>query len=126
MIHIDRKIARSILRHISSYSDFFFYESEADVFFYGENHKESFPVPVPSEEVIPSLGRLTKAGFLTASFKLWGVRGVIGYSITPKLKHHFAFALDQFTKKFFCGFLTGVLTTVVGGVLLNLLIKFLM
>ena len=123
MIHIDRKIARSILRHISSYSDFFFYESEADVFFYGENHQESFSVPVPSEEVIPSLERLTKAGFLTVSFKLWGV---ISYSITPKLKHHFAFALDQFTKKFFCGFLTGVLTTVVGGVILNLLIKFLM
>ena len=111
MISIDRKITRAILRLTDNYHDEMAYDPSThslalvDVNYHPTSRQ--VPVDVSAEDVRESIQRLVDKGFLvkTASWM-----GGCAFRMTSLLKHRRAFWLDRFTKKFWGGFITGVIT----------------
>lgn len=118
MIGIDRRVARAILDLSGkSYSAELQYDPSQKTLFLMEDMLTVFNskrIDLDPDEVNLSIQRLIDKGFLRKTSVFWGG---FRFSITPELRHRFAFWLDTFTKKFWGGFLTGV----VAGLTANLL-----
>ncbi len=118
MIHIDRKIARIILKLSGrSYESEMIYDPSQKTLFLMKDHRDvldSRLISIDPGEVSRSINRLIDNGFLE---KRQGVWGGVFFGITPRLRHRFAFWADAFTKKFWGGFVTGVVTAVTANLL---------
>lgn len=126
MISIDRKIASAVLRLTKNYSDEIWYDPETNTFHIvrsGNEPDRFVPVPVPPSEVRESVDRLVAAGWLVVLYKIRG--GEFYFRITSRLLHRKAFWLDDFTRKFWGGFVAGLISGMLVTVIGELLIAFL-
>ena len=127
MISIDRKIVRAILRLTDNYHDEMAYDpsTRSLALIDGNYHPTSrqVPVDVPSEDVRESIQRLVDKGYLV---KTAGWIGGYAFRMTSLLKHRRAFWLDRFTKKFWGGFVFGVITGATAALVGEFLIRLLL
>ena len=122
MIRIDKKIAKAALKLTKSYADCIEYRPESGNLNLMLDYRSIIRyvhLDIPSQDVEESIERLIQKEYFRVSKTYMG-----GYmfSVTSKLNHRHAFFWDDFTKKFWNGFvvglISGVLSTVVGGLLL--------
>lgn len=125
MIHVDRKVIRAILSLTNNYHDEMTLDSTSSAILLIRNNLNiinSVPVHTAAEDVSESIERLIDLGYLRVSRRWLG-----GYSfcMTSLLKHRKAFWWDSFSKKFWGGFISGlvsgIIVTVLGGLLLSFL-----
>lgn len=119
MIRIDHKVCRDILRITNRYDVSIIYDAGLEGFaIWSGCRPENVVVPsVPTDDVPGALQRLSDRGVIK---KLQGLSGGgMIFRVTPQLRHAKAFWFDQFTKTYFGGFVSGVLATVVGGIILH-------
>jgi len=118
VIAIDRKVARAALKLSKrSYSANLLYDPAQKTLFLVSDPKEvldSALVSLTPEEVSSSIARLMQKGYFVKKAGYWGG---FTFGIMPELRHRFAFWLDAFTKKFWGGFFTGVITAVTANLL---------
>lgn len=122
MIRTDKKIANAALKLTKSYADCIEYRSESGNLNLMRDYRSIIRyvhLDIPPQDVEESIERLIQKDYFRLSKTYMG-----GYmfSVTSKLNHRFAFFWDDFTKKFWNGFIvgliSGVLSTVIGGLLL--------
>lgn len=118
MIRIDRAVARAVLKlSKKSYSAALLYDPSQGILFLMDglhDVRDSVRLKLSPDEVTRSIGRLMDRGYFekTRSFN-----GGFTFSVTPLLRHRFAFWADSFTKKFWGGFFTGVAVSVTANLL---------
>lgn len=124
MISIDKRVLKAISKLTSDYDQRIYYKAHSDRFVLVHNASEpevSISPRVPPAEISASIHRLTSSGYI----KSVGAYGGFYFVITPKLVHRRAFWLDDFSKKFwggyFAGLISGILVTVIGGLILAFL-----
>ena len=122
MIEYDRKMKKAALKLTDKYNDLIMLADDGShLLLMSADMKtiKSVPTHVPPEEAPSSIKRLCDAG-LFLKHKIY--MGSHGFSITPLLKHQFAFWFDEFSKRFLCGYIaglfSGVFIAVIGGLLL--------
>lgn len=125
MIRIDRKVISAILKLTNNYSDEMTVDRDSSSVLLIRNHHDVLarvPVNVSHEDLEESILRLLDLGMLR---KRVGWFGGFSFSMTSRLKHRHAFWFDSFTRKFwggfFSGLISGILITVLGGLLLSYL-----
>ena len=125
MIRIDRKVIRAILSLTNNYHDELILDSKTPAILLVQNYRDvisSASVNASLEDITESVTRLVDQGYLRVSRKWMG-----GYSfcMTSLLKHRRAFWWDSFSRKFWGGFvsglISGIIVTVFGGLLLSFL-----
>lgn len=124
MIRIDRKTCRDILRVTKRYDNKVFFHPDISGYclWSGAHPKHASVVSsVPVSEVFGSLNRLNDQKLIEKQMGVMG-NGMI-FCITPELLHYKAFWFDRFTRTFLAGFLSGIATSVVAGLVLHFLIK---
>lgn len=112
MIRIDKQVAKAALKLTHNYNDEIHYHP-------GDNRFElvkrvndeirSVKLKPDIQDIAPSIHRLIASGHFKKTAPIWGE---YYFSITPVLLHRFAFLRDDFTKKFWAGFFSGVATTI--------------
>lgn len=125
MIRIDRKVLRAVRRLTDNYHDEMRIDAgSSSIQLVRDYHQvvNSIHIDYSYEDILEAVHRLTDAGYLKISKRMYG--GFF-FCMTSLLKHRRAFWWDSFTKKFWCGFaagiLSGVIITVLGGLLLSYL-----
>lgn len=125
MIRIDRKVISAILKLTNNYSDEMTVDRDSSSILRIQNHHDVLarvPVNVSHEDLEESILRLLELDMLR---KRAGWYGGFSFSMTSRLKHRHAFWFDSFTRKFwggfFSGLISGILITVLGGLLLSYL-----
>lgn len=127
MIRIDRKIARLVIRESGKrYDTIFLFDGSTPKLFIvpyvgSSDPIRSVDIAVPQQDIPESINRLTASGHLKKESGI--MHNGSYFSMTPLLLHRYAFWIDAFTKKFWYGFLSGVITSVVAGVLLQIILK---
>lgn len=122
MISIDRKVSRDILKITTQYNDSILFDPTIGGFckWRGTHPDKAEQIAsVPVSEIPGALRRPEERGMIKKIQGLMG-DGMI-FRITPELLHAKAFWWDRFTKTYVAGFVSGVLTTVVSGLLLHFL-----
>ena len=117
MITIDKKVIRAILKLSSSYDQLFDFKTDESVLrLFGTD--VSAKLNFHPAEIYDSLYRLNDLGYI----HLINREGHIFFEIKPRINHRFAWWLDTFSKRFLFGFVAGVMSgiiiTVIGGLLL--------
>ena len=110
MIRSDRRIVAAVLKLTNNYHDELMYCSDTRKLCIVQNFHDiikSVPIKGDADDVSESLKRLSGIGWLRVESKWLG-----GYTfcMTSLMKHRRAFWLDSFTKRFWGGFIAGVLT----------------
>ena len=123
MIKTDRKLKNTIVKFKPSMNDYMIYDinsHEIHIVRPSELREtiRSTPVNIPSEQVNDSIQRLIEAGYLRISQKV--MNGYF-FSITSRFVLRHEFAIESFSKKFWGGFFSGIVTSVIGGLLLLLI-----
>ena len=119
MITADRKIVSAVLKLTDNYHDEMAIGHDPSSLLLLRGHREivkSVPLSIPTEDADEAVQRLVSADLLRIKSKWYG-----GYSfcMTSRLKHRHAFWWDSFSKKYIAGFISGVATTVVAGLILH-------
>lgn len=127
MIKTDRKLKNTIIKFKPTMNDYMKYDytsNEIQLFKPNDLHKaiRSITVSISPDQVDYSIQRLIDIGYLSISQK---VMGGYFFSITGRFVLRHEFAIESFSKKFWCGFISGIITSVIGG-LLTLLIQMLL
>ena len=120
MIRIDRKVCRDILRITNRYDVDLFFDPDFGGFsiWHGTHpDRPEFIPSVPLHEVAGSLNRLLERGMIKKIVGSWS--GGMIFQITPELLHAKAFWFDRVTKKYLAGFISGVATSVVAGLIIH-------
>ena len=125
MISIDRKMISAIQKLTDSFHDELHFDSASSSLQVIQYYREvliSLLIDMLPEEAEESIERLIGLGYLRKVSRWYG-----GYSfcMTPALKHRRAFWWDAFSKKFWGGFvsglISGIIITTIGGLLLSFL-----
>ena len=118
MIRLDRKVCRAALKlSKKSYDAILQYDSvSGELQSVREDHSviASIKLKIDPDDVELSIERLIEKGFFEVYLRHFGG---LSFSITPLLKHRSAFMLDAFSKRFWGGFITGVLTATAANLL---------
>lgn len=120
MISLDRKLCKDILRFTSDYNASVIFDPALGGFAHWHmSHPDAVEMvsSIPANEVSGSLARLEQRSMVRIIQRSAG--GSVIFRITPELLHAKSFWWDRFTKTYLAGFISGVLTAVVGGLLLH-------
>lgn len=124
MIRIDRKTYKDILKVTRRYDVPVFFHPDINGFSIWRSvqpdHTDVIS-SVPIDEVPDALNRLADLDWIEKEIGVSG-NGMI-FHITPKLLHHKAFWLDRFSHTYIGGFISGVATSVIAGLILHFLVK---
>lgn len=124
MIAIDRKVCKDILKLTKDYNTSVIFAPDINGYaIWHKYHPEKADQPssVPAHEVKDSLVRLSDRKMI---LKIQGsMSGAVVFRITPELLHAKAFWWDRFSKTYVAGFISGVASSVAGGLILQLLIR---
>lgn len=121
MIKTDRKIVSAVLKLTDNYHDELAIGREPTSLLLINNlHKvvKSVRLSISAEDADESVKRLIDAGLLRIGTKRYGW---YSFHMTSRLKHRHAFWWDSFSKRYIAGFISGVVTTVVSGLILHFL-----
>lgn len=124
MISIDRKVSRDILKVTKDYNVKILFDPALGGFsIWHMSHPDKVEcVPSVSIAEVPgALERLEERGMIKKTQGIWG--GGMIFHITPELLHAKAFWWDRFSKKFWGGFVAGVVASVASGLILHFLQK---
>ena len=120
MISIDRKVCKDILKVTKDYKDQVFFSPDLGgyaIWHMCHPEKAELESSVPVSEVSGSLARLVERKMIR---KIQGsYNGGTIFRINPELLHAKAFWFDRVTKTYVGGFVSGVLSTLLGGLLLH-------
>lgn len=122
MISIDRKVIRDILKVTKDYNVKILFDPALGGFApWNMSHpdKAERAPSVPISEVSGALKRLEECGMIQKVQGTWN--GGMVFRITPELLHAKAFWWDRFSKKFWGGFATGIVASVIAGLILHIL-----
>lgn len=118
MISIDRKVSRDILKVTRDYNQKVLFDTSLGGYSIWRMHntgKIEQTSSVPASEVPGALQRLADRGMIEK------VQGIMGggmiFRIRPELLHARAFWWDRFTKKFWSGYVLGVITALTANLL---------
>ena len=117
MILSDILVANRIHHFSNTYDEQIWVNVESGIFqtvAEANDHSRIMNPKIKLQDITGCLERLETCGYVKISY----VRGEMYFSVTPKLNHWLQFFLDTFSKKFLGGFFAGVVTTVIGGLLL--------
>lgn len=118
MIRFDRKLCRDILRITTDYNTSIIFDPAVGGFALWHLHHPDRAEVIPSiplSEVPASLSRLEERSMIQTIQR--SMNGAVIFRIRPELLHAKAFCWDRFTKKFWGGFVSGILV----GLIANLL-----
>lgn len=118
MISIDRKVSRDILKTTKQYDQSILFDPSLGGFaIWRMSHpdKADQVCSVPVSEVPGALQRLADRGMINKIQGTWS--GGMIFRITPELLHAKAFWWDRFSKKFWGGFVMGVITALTANLL---------
>ena len=124
MIKIDRKVCRDILKLTHDYDKSLFFSPSLGGFSFWHNsppEKPEIKSSAPLSEIYESLLRLEERGLIHIIQKSWN-KDVI-FRITPELLHYKAFWFDRFTRTYVAGFISGVLTALLSGLLIEIFLR---
>ena len=115
MNYIDRKVAKSALKLTRVYDQGIFFDGGQKL---SKVHDAADPeeyliLKIPSQDILPAIERLNEKGYLRLVLR--PNRETCVFTITPDLNHFWSFFVDKFTKKFWSGVFTGVLSTILIG-----------
>ena len=116
MIKTDRSLAKSILKLTHRYADEIWYnpdQNEIQIVRTAKEPLRSVPLRISPEEFPESLQRLSEKKMVRLHDDIGGVY----FSLTSYLLHRWAFFWDRFSKKFWGGFIVGVLSGAIGTVI---------
>lgn len=105
MFLLDWKICRRILKTTKSYRDDIFYNPETNQF---ECNEKSVPSGLDPDEVLECLTNLRKKNYI--SYKI--VFGSHYIHIKPKLRRWYIVWFEAFSQRFWTGFLSGFIVSV--------------
>lgn len=121
MIRYDRKMAKAALKLTKDYRDILALSNDRtklELVSKSGNNIPSVRTGVPASEAAFSIKRLADRGLFSIDAYVLGDQY---FRITPFLVHRFAFWFDTFSKRFIGGYVAGVISgiiiTVVGGLL---------
>ncbi|MBQ9027415.1 MAG: hypothetical protein IJ110_01480 [Lachnospiraceae bacterium] len=124
MIRIDKTVAKAALKlSPDGYQTEILYDPDTHELYVGSlaDHKQrkaSVKINVDPADVPYCFERLAEKGFVKKQDFYTGSC----ITVLPKLRHRFAFALDDFSKRYVGGFISGVLMTVAAGMILHYVI----
>lgn len=121
MIIVDWKVARAALKLTKSYKDEIFYASGGvSLMLVAPSGPpvKSAVVSASPEDIPPAITRLAEKNFFKIIIK---TEDEVYFSIQPELRHWFAFWFDRVSKRYIAGFISGVITTVVSGLIVHYL-----
>ena len=107
MKSLDRKLLKTISRITKSYDDVFYYDAPDLILLPQSSEKRTFNLSFHAAEVLDSLNRLDRMEYI----HLVNRDGLTGFEICPRINHRFDWWFDEFTKRFWGGFATGVIAS---------------
>lgn len=124
MIRFDRKTCRDILKVTKNYNTSVFFHPNIGGYcvWTGSVPDQASVLPsIPLKEVPGSLNRLIEYGLITK--RIGAMDNGMVFRITPELLHYKSFWWDRFSRKYIAGFISGVFTSVVAGLILHFVVK---
>lgn len=121
MIKTDRKVVAAVLKLTNNYHDELAigHDPTSIVLMNGLHEViKSVRLKISAEDADESVKRLIDRGLLRIGSKGYGW---YSFYMTSRLKHRHAFWWDSFSKRYIAGFISGVVTTVVSGLILHFL-----